>query len=129
VRREHTATFRRPPILPDNRIVERCGCSTIPKDGRLALIGDADRGDILRRHAFGGHPAAGANGLPYLLGIVLDPAIVRIDLAELDPVRRDGCALAVEQNGARRRGSLVDGENERRVGGHESLSQGPRLLD
>ena len=105
-------------ILPDDGIVKRLARAAIPEHGRLALIGDADGGDVRRRHAFDGHAAAVERGLPDFFRIVLHPAIVGIDLAQFDGVRGDARARTVEENGPRRRRALVDGKDEGRIGVH-----------
>ena len=38
-----------PPVLPDQRVAERLAAVAIPGDDRFALVGDADRGDAVRR--------------------------------------------------------------------------------
>ncbi len=40
---------RRPPVLPDDRVGDRPAGRAIPQHRRLALIGDADRGDVRAR--------------------------------------------------------------------------------
>ena len=36
-------------VLPDDRVVDRLAGRAVPDDRRLALVGDADRGDVARR--------------------------------------------------------------------------------
>ena len=43
------AEVGRAPVLPDDRVVDRLAGVAIPHDRRLALVGDADRGDSFRR--------------------------------------------------------------------------------
>ena len=49
VRLQPLAEVRGPPILPDDGVVDRLAGLAIPDDGRLALVGDADGGDVLGR--------------------------------------------------------------------------------
>ena len=39
------------PILPDDRVVDRLAALPVPKDGGFALVGDADRRQLLQRDA------------------------------------------------------------------------------
>ena len=69
------------------------------RSGELQLISEIDTGARRRNHR-----------LPDLLGIVLDEARSGIDLAELLLRARNRDKRAVEQDGARRRGTLIDRE-------------------
>ena len=42
------AGLRRPPALPDNRVMDRLARLSIPQDGRFALIRNPDRRDVFR---------------------------------------------------------------------------------
>ena len=79
------AVVRRPAVLPDDRVVDRNSGLAIPHDRRLALVGDADGGDVSRPQVrpperLGRH---GDLRRPDLAGIVLDPARARKDLRKL----------------------------------------------
>ena len=102
------------PVLPDDGAMERPSGRALPQHRRLALIGDADGGDVARRDAGLRHRlAADGDGVaPNLLGVVLDPAVLRDNIA-----RSSRCAVAahapavVEQQRAARGRALVDGED------------------
>ena len=80
-------------------------------DGRLALVGDAERRRgrtaaswrVVERVRHDLHDVA-----PDLLGVVLDPARAREDLLVLLLGDRDDAGRAVEDDAARGRGALVD---------------------
>src|SRR5262249_11880322 len=109
--------------LPDDRRVDRPARAALPHHGRLALVGDADRGDVARLRARVRERAArGAQlRLEDLVGIVLDPARLREVLAELVLVERDHAALGVEQDRARRGRALVERHD---VAGHTAPPSG-----
>ena len=82
-------------VLPDDGIADRLSGRAVPDQRGLALIGDADRGDVARvepglvqRLARGGELA-----FPDLDRVVLDPARLRIDLPELALSHRDAAAV------------------------------------
>ena len=106
------AGVRGAPVLPDDCIVDGAAGRAVPDDRGLALIGDADRGDVLRPGAdLGERRAYGRKGgRPDRLGIVLDQAGGRIDLGQLLPRARDRGQRSIEQDRARRGGTLVDGK-------------------
>ena len=98
-------------VLPDDGVVHRLAAGALPQNRRLALVGDADRGDG-RGRCRDRLAAGGDHCLPDFLGIVLDPAGLRIDLAQLtagDVVDR---ARRIEQDRAGAGGALVDRENQ-----------------
>ena len=72
-------------VLPDDGVVDGLAGVAVPDDGGLALVGDAERGDVARANASlaedldGGAELRGQD----LEGIVLDPAAVGIDLRKL----------------------------------------------
>jgi len=76
--------LRGAPVLPHDGIGERLAGSALPHDRRLALIGDADRGDRLRSDILERGAPRREYRLPDLLRIVLDFARSRIDLGERD---------------------------------------------
>src|ERR1044072_1365326 len=75
------AALRRAPVLPDDGVVQWPARLSVPENRRLALIGDAESCNLCRRNAFGCSPAAPDRCLPYLFGIVLDPAVGGINLS------------------------------------------------
>jgi hypothetical protein len=116
------------PVLPDDGVVDRFAGLAIPHDRGLALVRDADRCHVTRRHAGLGQRLLRGRELrgPDLLRIVFDPARLRIDLAELALRHRDDAALAVEHDAARARGALVEGEQKVLVGHLTSPTARPR---
>jgi hypothetical protein len=89
------------------------------------LIGDPDRGDVLRRGApgiqcLGDHEA---HVLADLGGIVLDPSRAREVLLVLALAGADEEARTVEQDGPRARRALVDREDVARPG-HRTRTSG-----
>ncbi len=112
----------------------------VPHHGGLALVGDADRGDVLcgevrllQRLAAGGDRRS-----PDVLRLVLDPARRWKMLRELG--LRYACDRDVgpKHNGARGRGALIDGQHKghgvfphvfswRCFPGADSLRQGKRI--
>ncbi len=101
-------------VLPDDGAVHRLSGRAVPHDRGLALVGDADRGDI-----FGGKTrllqrlAADRNGRgPDILRLMLDPARRRKMLRKF--LLRRGCDgnVAAEHDGARGCGALIDGQHK-----------------
>jgi len=99
-------------VLPDDGVVDRHAGAAVPQHRGLALVGDAQRGDVVGLQAgFGEHLARGVElAAPDLARVVLDPAGLGIDLAEFALRHRDEVALRVEDDAARAGGSLVEGE-------------------
>ncbi len=102
-------------VLPDDGVGQRLAGAAVPQHGGLALVGDADGGDVARRQPgalerFGGDAALRG---PYLQRIVLDPARLRIDLAELLLGEADDASFLIEDDGAARCGSLIECEQIR----------------
>ena len=102
-------------ILPDDGVVDRLAGLAVPDDGRLALIGDADGGDVAaveRRLSPGlrGRPRAGYCQISS--GSCSTQPACGEDLAEF--LLRDGAdaPVVVENDGARTGGALVESENE-----------------
>ena len=112
---ETGARVRRPGVLPDDRVVDRASGPTVPDDGRLALVADADRGEGGRIGAAVTQrdPDTGPHALEDLVGVVLDPAGSRRDLGVLQLVAGDRLPGPVEQDAAAARRPLVDGGDER----------------
>ena len=95
--------------LPDNGVVDRLAGVTVPDDGRLALVRDADGGDVLRRRAdlVHGRQRHAELGRPDLVGVMLDPAGLGEILGEL--LLRNAAHLApgVKKDAAVGRGARV----------------------
>ena len=71
-------------VLPDDRVVDRLAGRAVPDDCRLALVGDAQRGDVARRRRPVERPSDHLlRALPDLHRVVLDPARLGIDLLVL----------------------------------------------
>ena len=108
--RQRRAGFMRAAILPDDRIVDRLAGLAVPDDRGFALVGDADRRDILGRDAGARH--RGARGRdrrgPDPLRIMLDPAGLRKDLRKFELREADRRQRRVEQKCARRGRPLID---------------------
>src|SRR5207245_8398815 len=104
---------RGPAVLPDDGVVDRLAALAVPDDGRLTLIGDADahqifHGNIFLLKRFAGHLTL---RLEDFLRVVLDPAALRIDLAQFALRGADRGAFLVEQDGARAGRALIEREN------------------
>src|SRR5699024_3539278 len=72
---ERSAPLGRTSVLPDDRAMKRLPRATIPKNGRLALVGDPNGSDISRRDLglLQSRLARAQDAPPYFGGIVLDP--------------------------------------------------------
>ena len=118
---QRRAGVRGAPVLPDDGVVDRLAGRAVPDDRGLALVGDADAGDVLGRDAGLRHGLAHGRDRrrPDFLRIVLDPARRGIDLPQFLLRGRDRREPGVEHDGARRGGALVDGE-EMRHGGYST---------
>ena len=109
---ELLAPLGRAPVLPDDGAVGRLAARPIPDDRRLALVRDADRGEIGRRRArvFQRLARGRKHGLPELVRVLLDPpgpGIVLRHLAVAAALRPQGF---VEDEARRARRPLVDPE-------------------
>ena len=106
--------------LPHDRVRHRTSGRALPQHDRLALIGDADRGDVvapglgLAQHL----PRRAQLRAPDRLRVVLDVAGRRVELRELLLGGRLHRAGMIEQDRAAGRGALVESED---VSRHESL--------
>ena len=99
---QRVAMLRRAAVLPHDGAVDGPAGRAIPHHGRLALVGDADGGDLVElnssmSHGLGDHARLGG---PDFLGVVLHPAGLRIKLCEL-PLRdcADGPGV-IKEDGA-----------------------------
>ena len=101
-------------VLPDDGAVHGPPGSAIPYDRGLALVGDADRGDVLGlqprllQRVAAGHHRRG----PDVLGLMLDPPRGRKMLREFLLRRGGDRNIAAKHDGARGRGALIDGQHE-----------------
>ncbi len=101
------------PRLPDDGRMDRGAAGTVPHEGGLALVRDADRrhvpgGDAgLRKHAAGRAELA----LPDLLRIVFYPAGLPVVLGKLVLFDRGDGAAVVEEQRAGGGGALVQGHH------------------
>ena len=90
-------------VLPDDGVMDRFAGGAVPDDGRFTLIGDTDGkwccalfcccGNHGTRHV--------QRGIPYRLGIMFDPSVLRKDLREFSALLRQNGAVLVKQNGTR----------------------------
>src|SRR6478609_3567580 len=86
----------------------------IPHERRLPLIRDSDRRDVccfqpcLRQRLAGGSQLR----LPDLIRIVLDPTRLRKDLSKLLLRDRTNRPVVIENDRARTRSALIEGEND-----------------
>src|SRR5262249_54127009 len=107
------AVLRGAPILPHDGTVDGPPAA-IPQPGRLALVRDADAGEVVPAGA--GTPAGGPQhtqrDAPDLLGIVLHPAGSREVLRELTVCPAADTAATVEHQHRRPGGALVDRDDE-----------------
>ncbi len=104
-------------ILPDQGVVNRLARGAVPQQGRLALIGDADGGEVAPRQS-GAAQRLGDHRLgvaPDFDRIVFHPAGHGIDLPVLVLRHGDGIAGTVEHDEAGAGRALVDGAD---VAGH-----------
>ncbi len=97
-------------VLPDDGVVERLAGAPVPDDGRLTLVGDADRGDILLADKTLGERALDdcLRVMPDLARAVFDPARLWVDLLVLHLLNGNDVAGVVEDHAARARRPLVD---------------------
>ena len=118
---ELVAVAGRDAALPDDRVLHRLAGRLLPDHRRLALVGDADRGDVIGRRAGICHHLLRDRqlGVPDRLGVVLDVAGRREDLWKFLVGGGMDRAVRVEQDGAARRGSLIQGQD---VLGHSIAS-------
>ena len=116
MRREFRATRRGAAVLPHDGSVQRLTGLSIPRDDRLALIGDTDRRDWLidrPRHIV----EHGDGESPYLGRVVFDPARIRVVLREFAIRTCPRMALVVDSQRANATGTSVDSDH-----GHEVVS-------
>ena len=103
------------PVLPDDRPVDRGAGLAVPDHHRLALVGDADGGDLAHvarglLHRLAQHRHRGREDR---LRIVLDPAVRRIELLQRAPGFGERRTLRVEQDRPSAGGPLIEREDQR----------------
>ena len=100
---EAVAEARGAPVLPDDRVVNGPPGPALPDDRRLALVRDADRGEVVRREPGARDGLRRDAGLrrPDLGGVVLHPAGPREDLRSAPSARRRRSAPARSKTIAR----------------------------
>ena len=88
--------------LPDDRVADRFSRQAVPDDGRLALVRDADRSDILRGSSDLLHRLLRDEilGGPDLVRVMLDPARFWEDLGEFFLCNAAHFACSVEEDAA-----------------------------
>ena len=108
------ADIRGAAVLPDDGAVHRLPGGAVPHHSGLALVGDADGGDVLGGEAcLLQRLAADRDGRgPDVLGLVLDPARRRKMLREFLLRARCDRNVAAEHDGARGGRALIDGEDK-----------------
>ncbi len=115
------ADLRGAPVLPDNGPVDRAAVRLVPHHRGLALITQAQGREMTqwapaRLHGLAQH---GDAGLPYLVGVVLDPAVGGIKLLQWTGGLGQNIARRREHHGPRAGGSLVKRQQE--AVGHGSV--------
>ena len=87
--------------LPDDGVVDRTARLLVPDNGRLALVRDADAGDVARDEArlLESFLHDSDHRAPDFLGVMLDPARFREVLRELLLGDTDNLGVAVEDDG------------------------------
>ena len=98
-------------VLPHERVVDGLARVAVPHDRGLALVGDAQRGDVVlvAPGRLEGLVEDLLRARPDLLGVVLDPTGLRIDLLVLLLRHRLNPALVVEDHRPRAGGALIQG--------------------
>src|SRR5438270_1657086 len=106
--------------LPDDGAVERRAGRAVPDDRRLALVGDADGGEVVAGDARRAQrlPRRALDRRPEVLGIVLHPARPRIVLRHFRVAARAHGAFGIDDERRRAGRPLVEREHE--AGRHRS---------
>jgi hypothetical protein len=110
---EPGAHLRRASVLPHDRLVHRLAAAALPQHRGLALVGDADGGDLAGSQLGQGQGLRERVGdrAPDLLGVVLDPARPGIVLLELAVAAAAQAQLVVEDEHGGAGGALIDGDD------------------
>ena len=108
------ALERGSPVLPDNGAGQRLKRGAIPNDQRLALVRDADRLHIvwLRTRRLERAERGLLDRRPYLLGVVLDPARLRVVLLDLHVSLAANLAVHADGDGGRTGRALVKAQDD-----------------
>jgi hypothetical protein len=103
-------------VLPDDGVVDWLAGVTVPDQHRLALVGDADGGDLAGGNPgpFDHAPRGPRDRGPEVGRIMLYPAGLRENLRKFFLRHRDHAQGRVEQDRPGRGGALVDGKDMRR---------------
>src|SRR6185295_16933406 len=111
IRSKASTHIRRAAILPHDRPMDRLSGRPVPNNNRLTLIRNSNGCQIGPLHARLGERLAGHISLarPNLFGVVLDPPGLRKMLFELALRQCDNFAAAIKNDGPRRRGALIKG--------------------
>jgi len=105
--------FRRPPVLPDDRVVNWFPGIAVPHDGGLTLVRDPHCRDVtsLQLGALDRFNRDANLRCPKFLGVVFNPARVREDLREFLLCHRADGAVMIEDNRAGTRRTLIERED------------------
>ena len=99
----------RPAVLPDDGVMDGLAGPAVPDDRRLALIGDADGGDVSGPQSGAGQRRPGDFELagPNLQRVMLDPAGLGKVLGKLLLGAGADCPRVIKQDRARTRRALI----------------------
>jgi hypothetical protein len=94
--------------------MQRAAGATLEHDNRFALIGDGEGRDLADPGGLAVQQRAqhGEGVLPYLLGIVLDPAGLRVVLRVLKCLAIKRTPVRIEEQGLRGGGALIQREKD-----------------
>lgn len=111
---QRIAEGRRSAVLPNNCVVNRLACFSVPDQSRFALISNAERSNVagFQIHLSERVDSCPDLRLPDLQRIMLDPPVVRKDLCILPLAQRDNTAVTIKDNTSAAGCALVKGENE-----------------
>jgi hypothetical protein len=100
-------------VLPDNGVIDGLAGFTIPDDGGLALVGNAEADDVARADAGAGEDLDGGAKLRSedVHGIMFDPAGIGKMLSELMLGDAGDLAVVIEENSAGAGGALIERED------------------
>jgi len=99
---QFVADLLRTGVLPDDRVVHRLAGLAVPDQGRFALIGDADRGDLMTIDTRPSERLSHhlVDTVADLVGIVLHPAGSREDLLMFQLTAGHDLPSMIEDDGA-----------------------------
>jgi len=100
-------------VLPNDGVINGLARCLVPHHTGFALVGDAQRGHLMRANACLGQRllCRGQLGLPNLHRIMFDPPWLWVDLSDLLLCHGHDLAAGVEHNAARTGGALVKSED------------------